>query len=78
MHLVIAVVLLSLGVYVLLRRASRAASHDPEVEAKLLHLCLGDRSQANRLIAAEFERDPSMGRAEAVRRAYLLLCRDKR
>jgi hypothetical protein len=35
----------------------------------LLAKCLGDRSQAERLIAYEFERMPNLTRPEAVRRA---------
>ena len=63
----------------LLSRTPRQAPVDPEeTERKLLHLCLGDRALAERLIAAESARAPGIDRARAVDRAYAQLCRAKR
>lgn len=47
-----------------------------EAEGKLLRLCLGDRKQAERLLALEMKKSPSINRSEAVRRAVRSLRRD--
>ena len=63
----------------LLSRGARPAPAEPEdMERKLLHLCLGDRALAERLIAAELARAPGIDRARAVDRAYGQLSRAKR
>lgn len=47
-------------------------------EDELLQLCLGDRQQAERLIALEAAKGKDISRAEAVRRAVRSLRRDKK
>ena len=63
----------------LLSRKPQPAPEDPaDTERKLLHLCLGDRALAERLIAAELARAPGIDRARAIDRAYGQLSRAKR
>jgi predicted Holliday junction resolvase-like endonuclease len=47
-----------------------------DAEEELLHRCLGDREQAERLLALEISRAPTIKRSEAVRRAIRSLRRD--
>ena len=56
--------------------ASESASVDPETE--LLTLCLGDRSQMERLIALETKKSPGISRSVAMARAAYSIRRDKR
>lgn len=47
-----------------------------DAEAELLHLCLGNAEQAERLIALEMKKRPGLERREAARRAVHGLRRD--
>lgn len=47
-------------------------------EADLLHLCRGDASRMERLIAFERTSNPAMSRSAAIERAVYRLRRDKR
>jgi hypothetical protein len=49
-----------------------------DAEEELLHRCLGDREQAERLLALEISKAPTIKRSEAVRRAIRSLRRDVR
>ena len=52
---------------------------DPDaLEEELIQLCLGDRKQAERLIALEMKKAPGVARSEAARRALQSLRRDLR
>jgi hypothetical protein len=47
-------------------------------EEELLHLCLGNQKQAERLVALEVSKAPGIKRCEAVSRALASLRRDVR
>ena len=69
------------GVIFLLYRRLRAPgrSNAPaSSEADLLHLCRGDESRMERLIAFERTSNPAMSRSAAINRAVYRLRRDKR
>ena len=73
-------ILMVVGVVLwLLSRKPQPTPEDPaDTERKLLHLCLGDRALAERLIAAEQARAPGIDRERAIDRAYGQLSRAKR
>lgn len=58
------------------RRAADPPEPDPS-ELDLLHLCGGDRSQMERLIALEHKNRPDTTRSVAVAQAIRALRRDK-
>ena len=49
-----------------------------QAERELLHLCLGDQEQVERLLRLELDKAPGIKRGEAVRRAIRSLRRDAR
>jgi hypothetical protein len=78
MRLILILLVVGIAIY-LVSRSARPERADPEdSERKLLHLCLGDRALAERLIAAEISRAPGIDRARAIDRADGQLCRAKR
>jgi hypothetical protein len=78
---VVCIAILLVGVLVWRRwagapEASESDAADPETE--LLSLCLGDRSQMERLIALETKKSPGITRSVAMARAAYSIRRDKR
>ena len=65
------------GIVFWFRQAADPPELDPS-ERDLLHLCGGDRSQMERLIAAELTTRPATTRSVAVAHAIHALRRDKR
>jgi hypothetical protein len=51
-------------------------AENEEVERRLLRVCKGDTSQAERLIKHELERRPGLSRGQAAARAVDALARD--
>ena len=78
MPIVLLLLVVAVFAYFILRKPSPSLPDAPEHEDELLHLCLGDRALSERLVAAELARAPGISRAQAVDRAYSLLCRSKR
>lgn len=78
MPLVIALIVLVL-IVVLIQRSNRrtVSGLASSTELQLLRMCLGDREQVERLIAAELRQHPEISRSEAVRRAAHSLRRDQ-
>jgi len=78
MRLLIIVLVIAVVYWLATRTPSVGRMEPDEAENHLLHLCLGDRALAERLIAAELARAPGIDRARAVDRVRGQLSRDKR
>jgi hypothetical protein len=76
MPAVILVIVACVLLFVLLRGARSTSAADSEDE--LMRLCLGNREQAERLMALEARNAPGVARAEAARRAVRAFRRDQR
>jgi hypothetical protein len=78
MPLVIALIVLVV-IIVLIQRGNRrtVSGLASSTELQLLRMCLGDREQVERLIAAELREHPEISRSEAVRRAAYSVRRDQ-
>jgi hypothetical protein len=77
---VLCIAILLVGVFVW-RRLAGAETSEPAsaaTETELLALCLGDRSQMERLIALETKKAPGISRAVALDRAVHSMRRDRR
>ena len=77
---VFAVIAIAGVIFLLYRRlrAPRRSNAPASSEADLLHLCRGDASRMERLIAFERTSNPAMSRSAAINRAVYRLRRDKR
>jgi hypothetical protein len=78
MRLLLLLLVIGFVLWLLSRKPQQAADEPQDLERQLLHLCLGDRALAERLIAAELARAPGIDRARAIDRAYGQLSRAKR
>lgn len=74
----VALGIVALVVIVFLLRRAADAPKPVSSERELLHLCGGDRSQMERLIALENRSAPGISRSVAVARAAYSIRRDKR
>ena len=74
----IAILVLVVVLYLLFGRSGNARKPDEdELEARMLHLCVGDAALVERLVQAEVRRAPGISRLQAMDRAYAILCRSK-
>lgn len=78
MPLVLGVLVAVLILYYFASRGDSGPGDTADAENELLHLCLGDRKQAERLLALEEKKSPGITRGEAVLRAIHYLRRDVR
>jgi hypothetical protein len=79
MALAVGALVIVLVLYYFASRGDGRERQDPQgAEEELLHLCLGDRKQAERLLALELKKAPGIKHAEALRRAISSLRRDVR
>jgi hypothetical protein len=77
MSLVLGVILVVVVLYYFVSRRDEGAQQDSsEAEDELVQLCLGDRTQAERLLALERRKARGIDRGEAARRAVRSLRRD--
>jgi hypothetical protein len=70
-------VIVGVVLYIALAGDKRGTPKTDLAEEELIGLCLGDRKQAERLIALEMKNAPAIDRREAARRAVRFLQRDK-
>jgi hypothetical protein len=79
MSLVLGVIVVVVVLYYFVSRGDERAQQDSsESEDELVQLCLGDRTQAERLLALEKGKARGIDRGEAARRAIRSLRRDVR
>ena len=77
MPIAIGIIVVVLVLYYFASRGDAGGEQGSVVaEEELLHRCLGDREQAERLLALEISKAPTIKRSEAVRRAIRSLRRD--
>ena len=76
MPVVIGVIVVVVVLYYLASRGRGEQQDVEDVEAELLHLCLGNRQQAERLLELEIKKTPNIDRVEAARRAIRSFKRD--
>ncbi len=77
MPLLVGVLVVALVIYYFASRGDvHGGDNTADAEAELLHLCLGNAEQAERLIALEMKKRPGLQRREAARRAVHGLRRD--
>lgn len=77
MPIALGIIVVALVVYYFASRGDRRDGSMDE-EEQLLQLCLGNREQAERLVALEMRKMPGIKRREAISRAIRSLRRDVR
>jgi hypothetical protein len=78
MSLALWIIVIVLALYYFASGRDGEQQHPAESERELLHLCLGDQEQVERLLRLELDKAPGIKRGEAVRRAIRSLRRDAR